>query len=85
MFMTNILQLILCLLFFSYISLISAHDGDLDFKDCYNYRKIGEYYCHKKKQDIYREKKQLVENKKKILENIIENRLSINLIQLIQI
>ena len=62
--MINILKLILCLLFFSDINLVFAYVGDLDSKDCYNFRKIGKYYCYKKKQEIYREKKQLVDNKK---------------------
>ena len=46
--MINILKLILCLLFFSDISLVFAYVGDLDSKDCYNFRKIGKYYCYKK-------------------------------------
>ncbi len=61
--MKNRLKLLLYFLFYFYINLVTSHEGRLNFEGCHNNRKTGDYHCHEKKQNTYKEKLQYEKKK----------------------
>ena len=56
--MLNLLKILLLLVSFQIHSNLFSHGGGLNSEGCHNNRKTGDYHCHRKKQNTYKEKQQ---------------------------
>tara|TARA_Y100001968_G_C19391268_1_gene735724 strand:+ start:213 stop:809 length:597 start_codon:yes stop_codon:yes gene_type:complete len=54
--MPNLLKIFLVFAIFYNPSNLFSHGGGLNSKGCHNNKKIGDYHCHKRKQNTYKEK-----------------------------
>ena len=62
--MLDLLKIILLLVVFQFSSNLFSHGGSLNSEGCQNNRKTGDYHCHRKKKNTYKEKSQYEKKQK---------------------